>query len=277
MVELSTTYKPYQPVKQSHGIPTFGVASAEATPTSPTAPHRLARPFEELHLPQLSADMKQSNRVELPRQHSYHTTQEFGTPGMKQEYGSGLGPGINVQQATPHGSNYANSSSGSNLPGALQPGRPAASSINTSPAAVPTLPQISTQPQQYSTPTRPSASSHTHSYSRSSPAGLDQQKYIPFVNTPDNNKYASPPSQRYPASQTPQGTGGYSPLGLADIRQMSDDPVSANPITSDFYPTVPTNSNYLAPWGYTLSTGANGPYFNSPLAKVPVKWPLGVM
>lgn len=253
MVDSAVEEQSPQSVQQTGGNTPSGVASAEASPTqtseTPTATHPLGRQSEELYLPQLSANMKQGNRVELPRQHSYHTTQDFGTPGIKQEYGGGLGPGINVQQATPQRMNYNNSSSGSSLPGALQPGRPTASSINTSPAAVPTLPQISTQSQQYGTPTRSSASGHSHSYSRSSPAGLDQQKYVPFINTPEHNKYASPPSQRYTSSQMPQGAGGYSPLGLADIRPMSDDPVSANPATSDGYPSVPTNSNYLAPWG----------------------------
>lgn len=252
MVDPAIEVPPSQTVQRFGGSLSSGVASAEASPkqtSEPTVTHSLGRQSEELHLPQLSANMKQGNRVELPRQHSYHTTQDFGSPGMKQEYGSGLGPGINVQQATPQGMNYTNSSSGSSLPGALQPGRPIASSINTSPAAVPTLPQISTQSQQYGTPTRSSASGQSHSYSRSSPAGLDQQKYVPFVNTPENNKYASPPSHRYTSSQTPQGAGGYSPLGLADIRPMSDYPVSANPMSSDGYPSVPTNSNYLASWG----------------------------
>ena len=215
-------------------------ASTEASPiVTPTVLQPSDRRPEELHLPQPSSDMQQGSRGELPRQHSYHSAQE---------YGAGAGPGINVQQATPHGMSHSNAPSGSSLPGALQPGRPSVSSMNTSPAAVPTLPQISTQPQQYGTPARSSVASHSHSYSRSSPAGLDQQKYAPFVNTPENNRYASTPSQRYTSSQTPQGVGGYSPLGLADIRPMSDDPASANPFSGDGYPSEPTNSNYLAPW-----------------------------
>lgn len=143
--------------------------------------------------------------------------------------------------------NYSNASSASSLPGALQPGRPGAPSINTAPSGVPTLPQVNTQSQQFST-SRPSTSSHSHNYSRSSPAGLDQQKYVPFINTPENSKYTTPPSQRYTSSQTPQGSTAYSPLGLADIRTVSDDPLSGNPLTSDGYPSYPTNSNYLAPW-----------------------------
>ena len=234
-----------EPTKKTPSQSSFksAFASAEASPTDTRAvPQPFGRPSEELHLPQTSSDMKQGSRGELPRQHSYHAAQEYGA-------GAGLGPGLSVQQATPQGMSYSNAPSGASLPGALQPGRPSASSIISSPAAVPTLPQISTQNQQYSTPSRSSGASHSHSYSRSSPAGLDQQKYVPFVNTPENTKYSTPPAQRYTSSQTPQGAGGYSPLGLADIRPMSDDPVSAHPLTGDGYPSVPTNSNYLAPWG----------------------------
>ena len=184
-------------------------------------------------------DSRQSSRGDLPRQHSYHATQE---------YGSGSAPGISVHQATPQGTNYSNVAANNSLPGALQPGRPGASSTNTAPSAVPTLPQTSGHTQQYPSSSRPPASSHSHSYSRSSPAGLDQQKYVPFTNTPENNKFASQANQRYTASQTPQGGGGYSPLGLADIRGLADDPQSANPLTADGYSSAPTNSNYIAPW-----------------------------
>ena len=199
------------------------------------APHK--NHLENVRLEQM--DTKQSNRSELPRQHSYHVTQE---------YGSGSTPGISVHQATPQGINYTNAIANSSLPGALQPGRPNASSINTAPSAVPTLPQASNHTPQFPPTSRPPNPSHSHSYSRSSPAGLDQQKYVPFSNTPENNKFASPTSQLYGASQTPQGGSAYSPLGLADIRGLADDPQSANPLSSDGYPTEPTCSNYLAPW-----------------------------
>ena len=221
----------------------LAVNSTEATsphsPQTPRRPQHRARQSEELYLPYDRSDMRPTNRAELPRQHSYHTTQE---------YGGGTGSGINVQQVTPSGMNYSNASPAGSLPGALQPGRPGAASTNTAPSGVPTLPQVSTHSQQLST-SRPSTSSHSHSYSRSSPAGLDQQKYsVPFINTPENSKYSTPPTQRYTSSQTPQATAAYSPLGLADIRTVSDDPLSANPLTSDGYPSYPTNSNYLAPW-----------------------------
>lgn len=82
---------------------------------------------------------------------------------------------------------------------------------------------------------------------------MDQTKYVPFVNTPESSKYASPPSHRYTSSQTNQGDAGYSPLGLADIRPLADSiandgPQSGNSYSNDGYPAFPTNSNYLAPW-----------------------------
>ena len=82
---------------------------------------------------------------------------------------------------------------------------------------------------------------------------MDQSKYVPFVNTPESSKYASPPSHRYTSSQTNQGDPTYSPLGLADIRPLADSvandgPQSGNPYLNDGYPAFPTNSNYLAPW-----------------------------
>ena len=130
----------------------------------------------------------------------------------------------------------------SGLPGALQPGRPAAVSSNTAPGSVPTLPPISTsQEQQFSSPSRSSTASHSHAYSHSSPAPA-YSDYTP--------KYASTPTHKYMAAQTPQPSA-YSPLGLADIRPRADSGnddglPSANPY-QEANPE-PTNCNYLAPW-----------------------------
>ena len=130
----------------------------------------------------------------------------------------------------------------SGLPGALQPGRPAAVSSNTAPSSLPTLPPITTsQPQQFSSPSRSSTANHSHSYSHSSPAPAYSD---------DASKYASTPTHKYMAAQTPQ-TAAYSPLGLADIRPRADSGnddglPSANPY-QDVSPE-PTNCNYLAPW-----------------------------
>ena len=132
---------------------------------------------------------------------------------------------------------------GMSLPGALQPGRPAAVSSNTAPSTIPTLPPISTsgQPQPFSSPSRTSTASHSHSYSHSSPAPT----YLD-----DPSKYASTPTHKYMTAQTPQ-TATYSPLGLEDIRPRADSGnddglVSANPYQDLF--AAPTNCNYLAPF-----------------------------
>ena len=146
-----------------------------------------------------------------------------------------------------------NALEGASLPGSLQSGRPGASASITAPSTVPTLPQIQNPAQRQSHSSRPSTTSQAHSYSRSSPAGMDQAKYAPFVNTPESSTYASPPNHRYSSSQTTQGDAGYSPLGLADIRPLADSIgndglQSGNLYSNDGYPAFPTNSNYLAPW-----------------------------
>ena len=197
-----------------------------------------SRPPEELHIPQLDTVMGQSFGGELSQQYSHNQARD-----------SGGGPGINVQQATPQGLQNVHASKVKSVPGALQPGRQALPSMNTAPTTVPTLPQIHDS-QQFSTPSRSTTNNHSHAYSHSSPAGLDQPKYIPYANTPESSKYASPTNMRYTSSQTPQTGASYSPLGLADIRPRadsghSDGPQSANPYANEGFPT---NSNYLAPW-----------------------------
>ena len=197
--------------------------SAAANSTAPQKYDNSRRPLgysrqpEELHVPQNYTSMGQSTS----RDSVYNSNQEPGRDGGHP------------------GQQYSSSAT---LPGSLQPGnpgRPHPSSVNTAPSTVPVLPPISTQSQPYSTPSRASTASHSHSYSRSSPAA-------PFVNTPDDSKLTSPPNHKYtshPAS--------YSPLGLADIRPRADSgdgPASANPYTNDGYSSVPTNCNYLAPW-----------------------------
>ncbi|KAI4160420.1 MAG: hypothetical protein LQ342_005744 [Letrouitia transgressa] len=193
---------------------------------------------EELHIPPNSLNIGQSSARDNPRHHSYHASQEAST--------APTAPGINLHQATPHGLHHSGAAGAGTLPGALRPG---ASSANTAPGTVPTLPQISTQSQQYATSSRSSTASHSHSYSRSSPAGLDQQKHAPYISTPESSKFPATPNQKY-SSHTPHGSSAYSPLGLADIRPdtgMGDGPLSANPYSSEFS-SFPTNSNYLATW-----------------------------
>ena len=225
-------------------------APVSAIPNPPQAfetPRRtqtFGRQPEELHIPQSYNTVGQQNTSEISRHHSRNLSQEI--PG-------GTAPGIHVQQATPQGSHYSDSSAAMPLPGALQSGRPGPSSSNTAPSTIPTLPQALGHSQQYPNSSRSSTTNHSHAYSRSSPTGVEQQKYVPYVNTPESSKYASPISQRYTSTQTPHAGASYSPLGLADIRPLGesslpDGPMSANPYSNDGLNSVPTNSNYLAPW-----------------------------
>ena len=200
---------------------------------TPRRTQTFGRPPEELHLPPNYNMMGQGQSRDQSHHNSYYD-----------DSAGGAGPQVALQT----------SASTTSIPGALQPGnagRPGPlSSSHTAPSTVPNLPQISTQSQPYSAPTRSTTMSHSHSHSRSSPTGLDQ-KYAPYVQTPDDSKFTSPPPHRYTSSQTPQGAS-YSPLGLADIRPradsgLSDGPQSANPYTTEFS-SQPTNCNYIAPW-----------------------------
>ncbi|KAF2867243.1 WD40-repeat-containing domain protein [Massariosphaeria phaeospora] len=168
-------------------------------------------------------------------------------------------PNISLHQATPQGIQYGNAPA--NVPGSLQAApqqRPVPSSAYTAPSTVPTMPQLNTNAQQYTLPTRSSTMNQQHSsshgYSRSSPAGLGpDQKYIPFSNTPDHSKYgAGTPAQKYYPS-TPLGAASNSPLGLDDIRPRANSNMGEEALGGhNFYKDserVPSNSNYLAPWG----------------------------
>ena len=219
-------------------------ASIASAPTTPG--NRQAAQFENPqrdptfdHLPE---ELHLANAGNVMEGHHYQAAPQ---------YNPGEGLSIHLQPSTHQ---YNNASAGTNLPGALQPGplnRPAALSSNTAPGSVPTMPQLSTQMQQPSQSTRPAALNHTHSYSRSSPAGMDQPRYKPFTNTPESKNLTSQnPSY---LSQMSQGTASYSPLGLADIRPRADTGFSDGPMSPTVYadvdtPQYPTNSNYLTPW-----------------------------
>ncbi len=245
----------------SSGLPGPGQSSSMSAPasavarqpqhfTTPKRAQTFGRQPEELHMPSGNNSLAPNS----PHQQSFSGQQQHHQ--SPQEYVSGRLPGINFQQATPNSGEFVDSPMGVNLPGALQPGnpgRPGPLSSNTAPSTVPTLPQLSSQSQQYTTPSRAVSINHTHNYSRSSPSGFDQPKYIPFTNTPENSKYASPTNPKYTLAHTPQGGASSSPLGLADIRPradsgMSDSPAGANPYSYDGNASVPSNSNYLAPW-----------------------------
>jgi WD repeat-containing protein 68 len=166
--------------------------------------------------------------------------------------------------------------SSSIVPGSLKPGGSAATTTNSGPmrpalpaqsSTAPTVPHINTNAQQYILPTRTNTTnmashSASHSYSRSSPAGLTDQKYIPFsaggqnpLSSPNDMglppKYPQTPQQKhYFGSQTPTGGGNmpsaHSPLALEQIRPRANSVM--NDEGSMFGEIQPTNSNYMAPW-----------------------------
>ena len=242
-------------------------ATSQVTQTlHPTSPHPTtctSAPLIQLESPGASASIPvnggnaaspRSSGFQPPHQSSHP---QMSGPGRSQSYSRQgediLGPPLYSQVSQQSSSSYvpsqdasrggvmSNNSSTTALPGALQAGRPAPTSANTAPSALPVLPPLSTQSQQFTGSSRASASNHSHNYSRSSPAA-------PYAE--DSAKYASPPIHKYISAQTPQ-TATYSPLGLADIRPRagsghSDGPASANPYQD--LQTEPTNCNYLAPW-----------------------------
>lgn len=224
------------PAGVGFGTPgTSGHSSSQYSDT-PRRTHNLARQPEELHISSDGSAVNSQSSIHIPRHHSYHVSQDAASA-----------PGISVHQATPQGAHHTSAVNAGTLPGALRPG---VSSANTAPGTVPTLPQITTQTQQYASSSRSSTASHSHSYSRSSPGGFDQ-KYLPYNSTPESSKYPTTPNHRYGSSHTPHGSSAYSPLGLSDIRpdsSMADGPTSANPYSGDANSSFATNSNYMAPW-----------------------------
>lgn len=168
---------------------------------------------------------------------------------------------INPHQSAPPGSLYGAPPPSNSVPGSLQSGlagRPAPiKSAYTAPTTVPQVPHISTNAQQYTLPTRSNTMHNaSHSYSRSSPAGLEQ-KYIPFNNNnPEGQKYPQTPQQQPPkfyAPQTPTGGSSNSPLALDQIRPRANsnfggDDMSGTTIFGDNAERAPTNSNYVSPW-----------------------------
>lgn len=172
--------------------------------------------------------------------------------GIPPSYGTDSLP-IHLQPSSPP---QPQNSASAILPGQLQAGQqsrpPPGVSSNTAPI-LPTLPQISTQLQQQpAMSTRPVTVS-AHSYSRSSPGIMDQQRYKPFMSkSPEELKYANQPGAYAPPPPGP-GPSSYSPLGLADIRPRADTTLS----DSTFGPSqgqdldvaeYNINSSYIAPW-----------------------------
>jgi WD repeat-containing protein 68 len=135
--------------------------------------------------------------------------------------------------------------SNSNIPNSLQAGGQG----QNQPPPQPTLsPYIDSNHRQYTLPTRIMSQiqppSSSHSYSRSSPAGLQEQKYTPFtVDTPDMNKYPQTPQQKYYNPNNAQSI--QSPLNLEAIRPRANSSLNDD---SAYNEMQATNSNYIAPW-----------------------------
>jgi DDB1- and CUL4-associated factor 7 len=195
----------------------------------------------------LTIGRSQAEELHMNLNQQSNAMSDFHHYGAPPAY-AGEGLSIKIEPSTPQ------FSPNNSQPGTLQPGglasRPGPlASSNTAPS-LPSLPQISTQLQQPPLSARPSVN-HTHSYSRSSPGAMDQPKYKPFTNTPEQSKF--PTSQNSYMPQTPSGPSSYSPLGLADIRQRTDLPFadlqfSPNIAQEQEAAQYPQNSNYLAPW-----------------------------
>jgi len=193
--------------------------------------------IEESHLPHSGSAMSD--------------IQHYGAHGAPQTYGGDNNVSIKLEPSTPQ---YPVSVPGSTIPGTLQPGsssRPAQLGSHHTAPSLPTLPHLSTHMQQPPLSARPMALNSAHSYSKSSPGGMDQPKYKAFTNTPEGAKYASPTTGYVP--QSPLGPSSYSPLGLADIRPRANTGLSDTLFSPSAMPDTdalqyPTNSNYLAPW-----------------------------
>lgn len=213
-------------------------------PNHPSDPH----PTQFAHSRRTSTLSGQGQDHYMSGQHgnAMSDVHHYGAPPAY----AGDGVSINVQPSSP-----GQPPSGS-MPGSLQPGQGGRSIMlnNTNPAqqlpTLPNLPQISTQ-MQHQQQQRPTTMNHSHSYSRSSPGLMEQTKYKPFSNTPEQGKYQSPTGY---GPQTPQGPPSYSPLGLADIRPRADTTLSDSmpfspPLIQDTdIMQYSTNSNYVAQW-----------------------------
>lgn len=265
----NTLARPSEELHMSASTAAMGQhASSQQQPPPPQQQQQQQQPQQQSSQP--PPPQQQSSQQQPPPPQQQQQQSHYNTPDPYSA--TGAAPNINLQQATP-GSHYTNPPpSTTNVPGSLQPGagnsnqRPGPTAAYTAPSTVPTMPHINTNAQQYTLPTRSNTMTQSqnpsHSYSRSSPAGLGpDQKYIPFSHTPDQNKYIaadqnkyiSTPGQKYLQSSTPSGPASNSPLGLADIRpransSMADEGMSGNTLFGEDN-RVPSNSNYLAPWG----------------------------
>ncbi|KIX97873.1 uncharacterized protein Z520_06651 [Fonsecaea multimorphosa CBS 102226] len=232
-------------------------------PYRPGPPPSAYTSVQEAQPGQYQPGLRRSLTIGRQQADELHLNQQGTAMSDVHHYGAppaytGEGLSIKIEPSTPqHPSTVASQP----VPGTLQPGlasRPATLAASNTAPTLPTLPQISTQIQQQQQQqqqpplsARPTTLNHTHSYSRSSPGAMDQPKYKPFTDTPDQSKYPSAPNSYVP--QTPQGPPSYSPLGLADIRPRTDPtftdiPFSPGVAQENEIVQYPQNSNYIAPW-----------------------------
>lgn len=252
------------------------VGEAQAAPPSAYAPQPLRSPAASSSTGAGMNPQQQFETPRRPRQEDHHLPSAATNmasqrnPISPRDYAA-TGPRISLEQATPESSQYH---APGQLPPSLQPGRPAAMSVNT----VPTIPTVSqSNADQYATPSRSSAIGMAHNYTRSSPAtGFEgAQGYSPFsATTPntDQGYFAPPANPKYtPAQRQVSNT----PLGLADIRPRADSGLSdglpgANPYSYDGANATPTNSNYLAPWAIYAFDWCKWPAHNHDAGKLAV-------
>jgi DDB1- and CUL4-associated factor 7 len=261
------------------GAPSLNATSnqreQQSVPSATYAPQH-ANPSIAAH--SSSGEMSQSQQFENQKRNRHPDELHLSGPtNMASQRGAlsprdytPAGPRISLEQAAPESSQYT---SAGQLPGSLQPGRPGPITANTAPT-VPTMAQ-----EQYSSPSRSSALGISHNYTRSSPAaGFDGQGYTPFTpSTPggtDQGHFTSPTTQKY-TPQSSQRAVSNTPLGLADIRPRADSGLSdgvpgANPYSYDGANSVPTNSNYLAPWAIYAFDWCKWPAQNHDAGKVAV-------
>lgn len=143
---------------------------------------------------------------------------------------AGSAPDLHFQGPTPKGTSF---------PGPLQSSGAGPMSATGSNNPTPTQ-------TQYTPSSRPFLG-QSHSYSKSSPIGLDQ-RYVPF-STPTNNN--STGFNRGFPPQTPTGSSIYSPLDLSDIRPRQDSDVNdadTGPNAMFNANAMQTTSNYITPW-----------------------------
>ena len=164
---------------------------------------------------------------------------------------SGAPPAYQHQQYT---QSYLKSTDGTatSLPSSSSRSAPSTAYGDTKVA--PQIPQLTRDLRyQLESSPRPRTMNSSHSYSRSSPALGSEQKYIPFSNTPEANKYQNAHSSKTYVPQTPTGAPSHSPLALADIRprtelHMGDEITSPSGQVFSGPGLTQTTNSYLAPW-----------------------------